>query len=181
MKKESFQRRKDFRLESSNGSGEQFRAFARQNVAFPENLSIGLEYEPQDGQDATILIRCNGPHVEFNGEVDLFSNSIGLQQQKRVSHLLGQQALIVLDRQHIVGLLLDNLCGDASLTPYGVDGHHRSGQFQRRQQLGNRRDSVGFFIDLALSQHQTVALGLGRTHVDECLLAGLSRAAQCLA
>jgi hypothetical protein len=117
MKKESFQRRKDFRLESSDGSGEQFRTFARQNVAFPENLSIGLEYEPQDGQDATILIRCNGPHVEFNGEIDLFSNSIGLQQQKRVSHLLGQQALIVLDRQHIVGLLLDLMASMVTTVP----------------------------------------------------------------
>ncbi len=68
-KEEGIQRRKDFRLESPGGSGEQFRAFARQNVAFPENFSIGLEYEPQDGQDATILIRCNGPHGDFNGEI----------------------------------------------------------------------------------------------------------------
>jgi hypothetical protein len=67
-KEDSFQRRKDFCLESADNGGERFRAFARQSTAFPENFSIGLEFEPQDGQDAIILIRCNGAHGDFNGK-----------------------------------------------------------------------------------------------------------------
>jgi hypothetical protein len=63
-KNEAFQRRKDFRLVSEDG--EQFRAFARQSIVFPENFSIGLEFEPRDGSESIILIRCNGPHGDYN-------------------------------------------------------------------------------------------------------------------
>jgi hypothetical protein len=63
------QRRKDFRLESIEGQ-ESFRAFARQSNVFPENFSIGLEYEPSDGSDPIILIRCNGPHGDYNRGAD---------------------------------------------------------------------------------------------------------------
>jgi hypothetical protein len=47
------QKRKDFRLTSIEGQ-ESFRAFARQSMVFPENFSIGLEYEPTDGSDPII-------------------------------------------------------------------------------------------------------------------------------
>ena len=66
---EGFQRRKDFRLEAIDGSGN-FRGFARQSVTFPENFSIGLEYEPTNGDDSIILMRCNGPHGDFNSTID---------------------------------------------------------------------------------------------------------------
>ena len=59
------QRRKDFRLVSLDGQ-ESFRAFARQSIQFPENFSVGLEYEPSDGSDGTVLMRCNGPHGDYN-------------------------------------------------------------------------------------------------------------------
>jgi hypothetical protein len=59
------QKRKDFRLVSSDGA-ESFRAFARQSLVWPENFSIGLEFEPKDGSDCIILIRCNGPHGDYN-------------------------------------------------------------------------------------------------------------------
>lgn len=64
-----FQRRKDFRLEAIDGSGK-FRAFARQSSMYPENFSIGLEFEPENGDDSMILIRCNGPHGDFNNRVN---------------------------------------------------------------------------------------------------------------
>jgi hypothetical protein len=67
-KDETYQRRKDFRLESADGGGEKFRAFARQSTVYPENFSIGLEYDPPDAEDSVILIRCNGPHRDFNGQ-----------------------------------------------------------------------------------------------------------------
>lgn len=69
-KEDAWQRRKDFCLEASDGQGQKFRAFARQSKIYPENFSIGLEYEPQDGQDAIILIRCNGPHGDFNAQTN---------------------------------------------------------------------------------------------------------------
>jgi hypothetical protein len=62
---EELHRRKDFGLVSKDGEV-RFRAFARQHVRFQENFSVGLEYEPDDGTDSVILIRCNGPHGDFN-------------------------------------------------------------------------------------------------------------------
>ncbi|QMV19333.1 hypothetical protein GOB94_12050 [Granulicella sp. 5B5] len=66
---EDLHRRKDFRLVSKDGDV-RFRAFARQHVRFPENFSVGLEYEPDDGTDSVILIRCNGPHGDFNRAIN---------------------------------------------------------------------------------------------------------------
>jgi hypothetical protein len=62
-------RRKEFRLVSVDGQ-ESFRVFARQSTVFPENFSIGLEYEPTDGPDSVILFRCNGPHGNYNRAID---------------------------------------------------------------------------------------------------------------
>jgi hypothetical protein len=93
--------------------------------------------------------------------VDFFRHRSRFQQQKRISDLLGQQALVLFDRQHIVGLLLDNERGDFALTAHRIDGHHGAGQFKRMQQLWNGRDLVGFFLGLALPEHQPVALGPG--------------------
>jgi hypothetical protein len=45
---EELHRRKDFGLVSKDGEA-RFRAFARQHIRFPENFSVGLEYEPEDG------------------------------------------------------------------------------------------------------------------------------------
>ena len=48
-----------------------FRAFARQSVRFQENFSIGLEFEPEDGSEGVILLRCNGPHGVYNRSSDV--------------------------------------------------------------------------------------------------------------
>jgi hypothetical protein len=66
---EGLHRRKDFRLVSKDGEA-RFRAFARQHSKFPENFSVGLEYEPDDRNECVILIRCNGPHGDFNRAKD---------------------------------------------------------------------------------------------------------------
>jgi hypothetical protein len=66
---EELHRRKDFRLASKDGEA-RFRGFARQHSRFPENFSVGLEYEPDDGTEGIILIRCNGPHGDFNRASD---------------------------------------------------------------------------------------------------------------
>ena len=47
-----------------------FRAFFRQSYDFPENFSVGLAYDPNDGMGETVLLRCNGQHGVFNGSFD---------------------------------------------------------------------------------------------------------------
>jgi len=66
---EESHRRKDFGLVSKDGEV-RFRVFARQHLRFAENFSIGLEYEPEDGTDSIILMRCNGPHGDFNRAIN---------------------------------------------------------------------------------------------------------------
>jgi hypothetical protein len=60
MIQDSAHRRNDFKCEGIEGD-DRFRVFMRQNLAFPENFSIGLVYLCDDGSEVTLL-RCNGPH-----------------------------------------------------------------------------------------------------------------------
>jgi hypothetical protein len=39
-----------------------FNGFITQSVAFPENFSVGLIYNPKTDRNSITLIRCNGPH-----------------------------------------------------------------------------------------------------------------------
>ena len=41
-----------------------FRAFIRFNIKFPENFSIGLDYNPREEKGTICLLRCNGTHGE---------------------------------------------------------------------------------------------------------------------
>jgi hypothetical protein len=61
--------RNDMRLESTDGESE-FRAFLRRNEDFPESFSIGIVYLPRDGTSEVTLLRCNGPHGEYNESFD---------------------------------------------------------------------------------------------------------------
>jgi hypothetical protein len=65
MKLERGSWRNDMRLRSVEG-GHDFRVFMRKSEEFPENFSIGLAYLPKDGNGEVVLLRCNGPHGEFN-------------------------------------------------------------------------------------------------------------------
>lgn len=62
--------RNDAELVSSDEAKRQFEMFMRRNEDFPENFSIGLRYNPQDGQGDLILLRCNGKHGNFNRSFD---------------------------------------------------------------------------------------------------------------
>lgn len=55
---------------ASDGVPGEFLVFLRQNDDFPENFSIGLTYRPNDGTGDVTLLRCNGPHGEYNGKLD---------------------------------------------------------------------------------------------------------------
>lgn len=61
--------RSDMRLKSIGGD-EDFRVFMRKSEEFAENFSIGLVYIPKDGSGEIVLLRCNGPHGEFNRTFD---------------------------------------------------------------------------------------------------------------
>ena len=55
--------KKNFALRSLDGSS-LFRAFIRYNVRFPENFSIGLDFNPREEKGTICLLRCNGTHGE---------------------------------------------------------------------------------------------------------------------
>lgn len=44
-----------------------FSMFMRKNDDFPENFSVGLSYNAQDGRPEITLLRCNGKHGQFTG------------------------------------------------------------------------------------------------------------------
>jgi hypothetical protein len=69
MKLERGSWRNDMRLRSVDGDHD-FRVFMRKSEEFPENFSIGLAYLPKDGNGEIVLLRCNGPHGEFNATLD---------------------------------------------------------------------------------------------------------------
>jgi len=61
--------RNDMKLVSKGHPGE-FTAFFRKNADFQENFSIGLKYDPKNGDGEITLLRCNGPHGAFNRAFD---------------------------------------------------------------------------------------------------------------
>lgn len=69
MRLESNQRRNDMRLRSQDGDRD-FRVFMRVHDLFNENFSIGLVHLPKDGSGEVVLLRCNGPHGEYNDRFD---------------------------------------------------------------------------------------------------------------
>lgn len=60
--------RNDVKLIASNGDPGEFSVFMRRNEDFPENFSIGMTYQPQDGRQEITLLRCNGKHGVFNSD-----------------------------------------------------------------------------------------------------------------
>jgi hypothetical protein len=70
LKEEVAYFRNDAKLESADGDKGEFPVFLRKNTAFPENFSIGLVFNPQDGQSSIILLRLNGKHGSFNKSFD---------------------------------------------------------------------------------------------------------------
>ena len=56
-------KKKNFTLRSSDGLYV-FRGFIRYNIRFPENFSVGLDYNPREEKGTICLLRCNGSHGE---------------------------------------------------------------------------------------------------------------------
>ena len=55
--------KKNFTLQSLDGTF-LFRCFIRYNVMFPENFTIGLDFNPREEKGTICLLRCNGTHGE---------------------------------------------------------------------------------------------------------------------
>lgn len=69
LRLEGNQRRNDMRLRAE-GDDREFRVFMRMHNEFNENFSIGLVHLPKDGSGELALLRCNGPHGEYNANFD---------------------------------------------------------------------------------------------------------------
>lgn len=61
MREEWGSYRNEATLESQDGL-HAFRVFIRQNIMFPENFTVGLDFIPRDERGSVCLLRCNGPH-----------------------------------------------------------------------------------------------------------------------
>ena len=65
--------RNDMKLCESDSKLE-FLVFMRKSDDFPENFSIGLRYQPNDGRPEITLLRCNGQHGIYNGSKSFTSD-----------------------------------------------------------------------------------------------------------
>jgi hypothetical protein len=74
--------------------------------------------------------------------------------------ILASVLVIVLQRQQVIGLGLDNRFGDALLATPRVNGYQRTANIQHRQQVGNGGNRMGFFTDSLLHQHPARLGGL---------------------
>src|SRR5208282_1709983 len=63
-------------------------------------------------------------------------------------HIVAQCALVALQREDVVGLLVDDPLRDVALATHGVDGHHRAPDGQQLEQRRNGDDLVGLVADL---------------------------------
>jgi hypothetical protein len=81
--------------------------------------------------------------------------------------ILAQRALIVVQREHVVGLLGDELLGDVALAGHRIDGYDHPLDRQHVEQLRDGVDLVGIVRDLHLAQHEALAGCEGRNHVDQ--------------
>lgn len=70
FKEENRHRRKDMRLQSTDGEHRTFDVFIRQSLEFAEDFSLGLMYLSPEGKRMT-LVRFNGQHDQSNNPLDL--------------------------------------------------------------------------------------------------------------
>jgi hypothetical protein len=66
--------RNDMTLTATNGTEGEFSVFMRKSEDFPENFSIGLKYQPNDGEDVRISVESRatlGTHrLSHFGSID---------------------------------------------------------------------------------------------------------------
>lgn len=62
--------RNDAKMKAAADTKGIFFMFMRRNEDLPENFSVGLRYNANDGRSEITLLRCNGKHGEFTGTGD---------------------------------------------------------------------------------------------------------------
>jgi site-specific DNA recombinase len=141
-----------------------------------ESVSIGDDAVVAD-LDPTVPF-ADGPILVDDEVVD----GAGLGVGEQVDHVVGEGFLVLLERQHVVAFLIEDLLGDLPLTAHGVNRDDAARDRQRAQQFGDGGDLVGLVVDLDLRQDQSVGTGPGTDHVDRGLPVGsIVRAAHGLA
>ena len=97
---------------------------------------------------------------------------------KPVHHILIELALISLERQHIVCLLVDNALRNVGLADGYIRPAHRiyrhdaSRYVQQLEQFRNRRNFIGFIIDFTLTQQQPILTSPGTDQMNRVLADG---------
>ena len=80
--------------------------------------------------------------------------------------ILAQPALVALQRQDVVGLLVDDLARNLALASHRVDGDDRPIDRQHVEKRRNGDNLVRLLAHPGLRQHQPLSPGEGRDHVD---------------
>ena len=108
--------------------------------------------------------------------------AIGLLFGGEQFDILAKSPLIAFERQHVIGLFVEDLLGDGALAADRVEGDDGALDRQEIKQLGDCDDLVGLVRHFDLAEHQALARREGRDHVDRRLRALLlAGAAQRLA
>ena len=79
--------------------------------------------------------------------------------------IVAQAALIAFDAEHVIGLFVDDLCGDLLLAAHGIDGDDGALEGQQVEKLGDGGDLVGLLIHRPCAQHQLLLGTPGRDHM----------------
>ncbi len=80
--------------------------------------------------------------------------------------LVVQAGLIVLERQQVVAAAVEDGLGDLGLCAHRVDGDERAGERQALEQQRDGRDLIGLGLARLLAQHEALAAGPCRNHVE---------------
>ena len=92
--------------------------------------------------------------------------AVGLLLFDKHLDILAQGALVVLERENIVSLLVEDLARDGALAPHRVNGHDGAVDCQHVQQFRDRHDLVRLLRHLDLAKHQPLARREGGNHMD---------------
>ena len=129
--------------------------------------------EPANIRADRITARFNPPVISVNG-FDLRDEilaDIPLQELvEKPFDIFTQFTLITLQVNQIIGFFFFDFFANFALAPHRINGHDCAFDIQQFQQFRDRRDLIGFVIDLTLSDNEFLATGPSLNHVDSGLV-----------
>ena len=118
------------------------------------------------GFDAAVIA------VDGLGAADLgIGKPIGFLLCAEQVNIVAQAALVAFQRQHVVGLLVDDLLCDVALAAHRIDGDDRAFDRHQVEQFRDCHYFVRLLRHLDLAEHEALAGGEGGDHVDRRLAA----------